>query len=97
MLRAVKEIRIKPVHKPQTDFLEEGGDEMRALANVLPAARSSGLKTAVTKTTLYDLIEAINAEAEEKNDDLVPEIVFHLINSGQIKLNGNFNVEGTYS
>jgi hypothetical protein len=41
-------------------------------------------------TTLYDLIEAISAEVEPGEDDLIIATVMHLLNSGRVKFTGDW-------
>jgi hypothetical protein len=42
-----------------------------------------------TRTTLYDLIEAISEELYPGEDKLVAEIVVHLFESGQVRFMHN--------
>lgn len=62
---------------------------MQAVANVLPASRSSGLKTAAFMTNLYELVKVLNEEIEDENEELIPHIVVRLLDSGMVKFIGN--------
>lgn len=44
-----------------------------------------------TKTTLYELIEAISNVIEAGEESLVPQVVLHLIDSGKIRIFCNLN------
>jgi len=52
----------------------------------LKAVESKLGRATSTKTTLYELIEAISSVVEEAEERLVPEIVLHLIDSGKIRI-----------
>jgi hypothetical protein len=39
------------------------------------------------RTTLYELIEAINEQVPPEEDGLVPGIVLHMLVTGQVKFN----------
>lgn len=45
-------------------------------------------KATPIRTTLYELIEAINEEVPPGKDWVVSEVVLHLLETGQIKLVG---------
>ena len=62
---------------------------MQALANTLPAAKSSGLKTAAFMTNLYELVKVLNEEIDDENEELIPHIVLRLLDSGMVKFIGN--------
>ena len=42
-------------------------------------------KTSTIETTLYDLIETVSEELKAGEDYLVPQIVFHLVNTGKLR------------
>ncbi len=42
-----------------------------------------------TKTTLYELLEAIHDVVEEGEETLIPKIVLNLIDAGKIRIGGN--------
>ena len=44
---------------------------------------------ATIETTLYDLIEAISAEVNPNEEDLVVATIVHLLASGKVKFLGN--------
>ena len=52
----------------------------------LEAVESKLGRATSTKTTLYELIEAIGDVVEAEEERLVPEIVLHLIDSGKIRI-----------
>lgn len=58
------------------DFLE-GGGYMKQRSTV--------------RTTLYELIQAINEQLPPEEDGLVPGIVLHMLATGQIKFIHNLN------
>ena len=41
-----------------------------------------------TRTTLFDLIEALNEVVEKREEKFVPQIVLHMVNRGLLKAIG---------
>jgi len=52
----------------------------------LKAVESELGRATSTKTTLYELIEAISSAVEPEEERLVPGIVLNLIDSGKIRI-----------
>ncbi len=42
--------------------------------------------TDTNTTSLYDLFETVYEEVDKEEEDLVPSVVMHMIDSGKIKL-----------
>jgi predicted DNA-binding protein len=59
---------------------------MQLMDGVFSPAERIHLELSTTKTTLYELIDAINAEVQPGEDQLVAEVVLHLIETGQAQL-----------
>ena len=57
--------------------------------SILAQVPASAEPTTV-ETTLYDLIDAISAEVEPGEDDLIIATVVHLLNSGRVKFTGDW-------
>lgn len=58
---------------------------MQASHKVFKMMKSKNSSFISHRTTLYDVIMAINEEVPPEEDALVTETVLHLINTGQIK------------
>ena len=61
---------------------------MSDLYHTTPTKEITPFKTTLIRTTLYELIEAINNEINTENEELIPKIVLHLVNSGKIEFAG---------
>ena len=62
---------------------------MQALATTLDTVpTASSIPVSIT-TTLYDLVEAVNAEVGPDEDHLVAAAVMHLINSSRARFGGS--------
>jgi hypothetical protein len=57
--------------------------------SVLAQVPADAESTTIT-TTLYDLIEAVSAEVDPGEDDLIIATVMHLLNSGRVKFTGDW-------
>ena len=53
------------------------------------AVRPKPGRVAISKTTLYELIEAISDVVEAGEEKFIPEILLHLIESGKIRMSDN--------
>jgi len=61
---------------------------MKKETNPVPSVlrlRPRSRKTMKTKTTMFDLIEALNQVVDKDEEKFVPRIVTHLVNSGRLK------------
>ena len=54
----------------------------------VPSLKPKPLRTEKIKTTLFDLLEAINKEIKAGEEDLVFLVVLHLISTGRLKFTG---------
>jgi hypothetical protein len=63
----------------------EGDDRMRQSSNAFSRSKAPETKSVTVTTTLGNLIAALNERVKPEEDDLVPQIVIHLIKTGQIK------------
>ena len=61
---------------------------MQPMDHTFDAAEETHPEPSATTTTLYGLIDAISEEVQPGEDGLVAEVVFHLLETGQIKLPG---------
>jgi hypothetical protein len=64
----------------------KGDDVMRQVSNAPSGSKASEGESVTITTTFGDLIAALNEGVKPKEDDLVPQIVIHLIKTGRIKL-----------
>jgi len=62
---------------------------MPALAAYTAATPAASLDQASITTTLYDLVEALNAEVNPEDDALVTAAVVHLINANRARFVGS--------
>lgn len=62
---------------------------MQAMAQSISTVASTYWESTTTKTTLYELIEAISEELLPGEDRLVTEVVLHLLNTEKIKFLGD--------
>ena len=62
---------------------------MPALAAYPAATPAASLDQASITTTLYDLVEALNAEVNPEDDALVTAAVVHLINANRARFVGS--------
>ena len=62
---------------------------MQAMAQVFHTIAPAHSGSTTVKTTLHELIEAINKEVEPGEDRLVTETVLDLIDTGQVKFLGS--------
>ncbi len=51
--------------------------------------RTRPLKTTKTRTTIFDLIATLNQVVEKGEEEFIPQIVLHMISSGQLKVESN--------
>jgi len=58
---------------------------MQNISHMLLRKDTRKLKLVSIRTTLGELIEAINEGVKPEEDNLVPEVVVHLIETGRIK------------
>jgi len=59
---------------------------MKKLNSPISSFKSDSQKTIKIRTTLFDLFTALNEQARVGEEELVPKIVFHWIESGRLKL-----------
>jgi hypothetical protein len=62
---------------------------MPALATAPATVPATSAKPTRITTTLYDLVDALRAEVDPEEDDLVTAAVVHLINSGRARFAGS--------
>ncbi len=62
---------------------------MQAMAQSISTVASTYWESTTTKTTLYELIEAISEELQPGEEHLVSTIVLHLFDTRRIKFLGN--------
>jgi hypothetical protein len=62
---------------------------MQALATNLATAPATASAPEPITTTLYDLVEALSAEVDPDEDQLVTAAVMHLINSNRARFVGS--------
>jgi hypothetical protein len=67
----------------------QGEDIMPALATYPATASATSAEPTRITTTLYDLVDALSAEAAPEDDCLVTAAVMHLINSGRARFVGS--------
>jgi hypothetical protein len=67
----------------------QGEDTMQALATNLATVPAITATPVHITTTLYDLVEAVNAEVGPDEDRLVTAAVMHLINSSRARFVGS--------
>jgi hypothetical protein len=65
---------------------------MSESSNSLITVESRLGRIITTKTTLYELIEAINEVVRAGEERLIPLIVLHMIDSGKIKLSTSTDI-----
>jgi hypothetical protein len=64
---------------------------MQISTQSIPAQVPAEVESTTIETTLYELIEAIGAEVEPGEDDLlIIATMVHLLNSGQVKFTGDW-------
>ena len=68
---------------------EKGSDIMEAMTQTISTAKPAHWKSTIIKTTLCELIEAINEELQPGEEHLVSTIVLHLLDTGKIKFTGD--------
>jgi len=68
---------------------EKGNDIMKAMTQTVSTAEPAHWKSTTVKTTLCELIEAINEELQPGEEHLVSTIVLHLLDTGNIKFLGD--------
>jgi hypothetical protein len=56
-----------------------------AMSTVVHPAQQAAKPHETIKTTLYDLIAAINSEVDPADDHLVVATVMHLLNTGRVR------------
>jgi hypothetical protein len=59
---------------------------MRQISNAFSRPKASEGESVTITATFGDLIAALNEGIKPEEDDLVPQIVIHLIKTGRIKL-----------
>jgi hypothetical protein len=63
---------------------------MQISTQSIPAQVLAYTEPTTVETTLYELVEAIGAEVEPGEDDLIIATVVHLLNSGRVKFIGDW-------
>jgi hypothetical protein len=63
---------------------------MQISTQSIPAQVLAYTEPTTVETTLYELVEAIGAEVEPGEDDLIIATVVHLLNSGRVKFTGDW-------
>ena len=63
---------------------------MQIATQSIPTQVPEDTEPTTVATTLYELVEAISAEVEPGEDDLIIATVVHLLNSGRVKFTGDW-------
>ena len=73
----------------ETETLKTMNGEMPVLnenENQIPSIKSRFRKTVRIRTTMFDLIETLNEVVEKGEEGLIPQVVWHLANTGRLKV-----------
>ena len=77
------------IYSSYDDNRVQGEDIMPALATYPATASATSAEPTRITTTLYDLVDALSAEAAPEDDCLVTAAVMHLINSSRARFVGS--------
>lgn len=69
-------------------LLWQGAKIMNMSAQSLLEVEQAYPESTIIRTTLYELIEAISEEVEKGEEELIPKIVSHVLDSGKVRFIG---------
>jgi hypothetical protein len=65
--------------------INEGTAIMKKETNYIPFFNLKFRKTIKTRITMFDLLKTLNEVVEKGEEEFIPQVVLHMINSGLLK------------